>query len=79
MSKKELSNRLSSKKVTLFNELERKDWQSDELAKSVLGANDILYKNGEGLPGLGTGPYGDHHKNLRQLWQRTQFPGTQLF
>lgn len=72
-SKKELSNRLYSKKldIDMIRKRER-IYGINEMVERILGPDDTLTKNGSGdSPGVGDGYYDETHRNLRVHWHDT--------
>lgn len=71
-SRKELSNRLFSKKIS--DDLRRtlNELRIGEMVERILGAEDALTKNGLGdSMGIGNGYYDETHRNLRVHWHDT--------
>lgn len=71
-SKKELSNRLYSKKLDIDMIRKRESYGINEMVERILGPNDTLTKNGSGdSMGVGDGYYDATHRNLRVHWHDT--------
>lgn len=71
-SRKELSNRLFSEKLSKDMHRLLKELRIGEMVERILGPEDTLAKNGLGdSMGMGDGYYDETHRNLRVHWHDT--------